>query len=45
MNFILVNFTRFYGNTRLVGTVAYDSTKTDVTMANYKTGYLTKKEL
>ena len=34
----------FLGSTSLVGTVPFDSTKTDVSMANYTTGYLTYKK-
>ena len=33
----------FYNCTSLVGAVPFDSAKTDVTMANYTTGYLTYK--
>ena len=33
----------FYNCTSLVGAVPFDSTKVDVTMANYTTGYLTYK--
>jgi len=33
----------FYGCTKLVGAVPYDSTKIDVTMANPTTGYFTRK--
>ena len=34
----------FLGSTSLVGTVPFDSTKTDVSMANYTNGYLTYKK-
>ena len=34
----------FYGCTSLIGAVAFDSSKTDVTMANPTTGYFTKKD-
>ena len=34
----------FYYCTSLVGAVPYDSTKTDITMANPDTGYFTRKE-
>ena len=34
----------FYDCTKLKGAVAYDATKTDVTMANPTTGYFTKKD-
>ncbi len=34
----------FTGSTSLVGAVAYDASKTDVTMANPTTGYFTKKD-
>ena len=34
----------FDGCTSLVGAVAYDASKTDVTMANPTTGYFTKKD-
>ena len=34
----------FLGSTSLVGTVPFDSTKTDATMANYTNGYLTYKK-
>ena len=34
----------FTGCTNLVGAVAYDASKTDVTMANPTTGYFTKKD-
>jgi hypothetical protein len=33
----------FYGCKLLVGVIPYDSSKTDHTMANYETGYLTLK--
>ena len=33
----------FYNCSKLVGTVPFDSTKTDISMANYTTGYLTYK--
>ena len=33
----------FYGCNSLVGAVSYDRSKTDVSMANYTNGYLTKK--
>ena len=34
----------FYNCQSLVGAVSYDRTKTDKTMANYTTGYLTYKK-
>ena len=34
----------FYNCTSLVGAVSFDSTKTDITMANPDTGYFTRKE-
>ena len=34
----------FYGCTNLKGAVAYDESKTEVSMANPETGYFTKKE-
>lgn len=33
----------FTGDNKLVGAISYDSSKTDVSMANYTNGYLTKK--
>jgi hypothetical protein len=33
----------FYDCTSLVGAVPFDKTKTDISMANYTTGYLTYK--
>ena len=33
----------FQGCNSLVGAIPFDSTKTDATMANYTTGYLTYK--
>ena len=36
--------TMFYGTWKLVGAVPFDSTKTDASMANYTTGYLTYKK-
>ena len=37
------SFDMFFNCTSLVGAVPFDSTKVDVTMANYTTGYLTYK--
>ena len=33
----------FTGDHKLVGAISYDSSKTDISMANYTNGYLTKK--
>ena len=41
----VTNSNNMFGNcTSLTGTVPFDSTKTDATMANYTTGYLTYKK-
>ena len=37
------SFDMFFNCTSLVGAVPFDSSKRDVTMANYTTGYLTYK--
>ena len=34
----------FKSSSKIIGKVSYDSTKTDVSMANYTTGYLTYKK-